>query len=284
MRRVILMATCVAALVGLIVLMGDSSEANTDELLLDLLRTDGSAPVINRGGLPDGLEMDLPEAGRLIGSAEWPDYSRIVVSFEASPKEASTALVESLVSQGWELPPAKLYGFLPREIHGASLCREDREALSFSVEPAGSGASLAGMRYQKRLKKSPCLISSHLGFHNQDADIFPTLVAPKGARWWGGGGGGVGGWREPGDSYYEATVLESALSVPELLEHYAEQMKQAGWKLTDQLLGAGASVQFWVRSGGNGEEFFGTFVVLELSDGTVEVNLRVTLRRARNSA
>ncbi|MDY7093607.1 MAG: hypothetical protein SX243_11615 [Acidobacteriota bacterium] len=279
MRKMILVATCVLALVGPTVVLGEGSEANADELLLALLSDSRGVPVIHRGGLPEGLEMELPEASRLVGSAEWPDRSRIIVRLEASLEEARTALVKSLESQGWVVTAGKIYGFVHQEIYNASLCREEREALNLWVEPAGSGASLASLGYRKAWKKSPCLLHPYLGLHNHSgADIFPTLVAPGGARKWGGGGGGTSSWRKPGDSHYRATVLESALSVPELIEHYGEQMKQAGWKLTDQVVGEEASVQFWTLKGEKGKEFFGTFVVLELSDGTVEANLRITLK------
>jgi hypothetical protein len=285
MRKAILIATCAAALVGLTALWGDTSEASTEDLLLALLREGSSAPVVHPGGLPDGLEIELPESGRLLGSAEWPDRSQIIVRFESSPAEARASLVESLESQGWELPPGKLYGFVQsQDVYSASLCREDREVLGLSIEPVGSGASSASLSYRKSLKKSPCLRSPYLGFHNEDADIFPTLVAPGGAKKWGGGGGGVGSWTKVGDSHSRATVLESAQSVPQLLEHYGAQMKQAGWKLTDQLVGEEASVQLWARSGEEGEEFFGSFVVVELSDGSVELNLRITMRRAAKPA
>lgn len=280
------MVLCVSSLIGLTVLIGCASAESTDELLLALLKRDGSAPVIHRGGLPVGLDLDLPETGRLVGSAEWSDSSEIILSFEASPAEAGRAMTESLVSQGWKLAPAvERRGFVDSgETYNALLCGEDREYYSLSVEPENSGSSLATLRYGKEGSYSPCVAGEPYGLLSPPNDVFPELAAPRGANWRGGGGGGVPQLREPGDSSYQATVVESALSVTELLEHYGDQMKPAGWKLTDQLVGEEASVQFWARSGENGEEFLGSLVVVELSGSSAEVILRVMLRRARTSA
>src|ERR1700741_799888 len=58
---------------------------------------------------------------------------------------------------------------------------------------------------------------------SQDELPIASLRAPDGAVAWNGGSGGGG------DSWQASTRLQTALSAAQLMDHYAAQLRQAGW-------------------------------------------------------
>jgi hypothetical protein len=100
----------------------------------------------------------------------------------------------------------------------------------------------------------------------------PALYPPPGTVIEEGGSGGGGG-----DEWDLRTRLRGRASAPEVLHHYADQLRRAGWVTGDSAAVSSAAIQtFRYEQNGSGVEWHGTLGVAVPADAaTIEVFLNL---------
>jgi hypothetical protein len=244
---------------------GEERDAEWRELALRFLTrpvpgAEGSVrPELIVGALPPDLPVEIPvPAGVCVrGSLEAGAHVQVILRSELAPDEVGELYRQRLEAQGWrELDLPRPSGFAP--VTGPEYFR------TFCRGPEGPALILsATSRYPNAIgldlnldpRSSPCRPYRGPGAMNRS---LPALQPPADARQTFSGGGGSGGY-----AHQTASVV-AELDLPALTDHYAGQLRAAGWQeLMRDLAGPAAWSTWTVRD--DGAEKRGIFFVIERS-------------------
>lgn len=217
----------------------------------------------------------LPDDGLLLGSATYPDRSTTVVVLVQRPDDALAAVEQRLTAAGWTLPPAwpradaldrEERGFVsaPRERNRPPGFCHGSEHLVPSVERWSGGRTLLRLHLSHAAEYSLCnpRDETHVRMLTAADSVVPILAVPSGTevRMRSSGGGG--------DTRDVRVALRTALTVPELLEHFGAQMVAQRWTKAAEAAQPAVGTQLWRRLDGGGRLWFATLTVVDRPDGT----------------
>lgn len=192
------------------------------------------------GQLPSNLPLKLPipPGATLLGSSVRSQGNQklagadIILDAPGTAEEVLSFYQKELQTQGWKAQtnfpggPGE-FGFQPNSVLvNEVFCKGSTgPLLGISIDPQSTGPSQ--VRINLETNQNSC---AHLSSPNPrpypDMQRIPLLYAPKGATIQSLGGGGTG------DRWSSDAVAETNLSAVQLEEHFAQQLKQAGWQQT----------------------------------------------------
>ncbi|SEJ38841.1 hypothetical protein SAMN04488058_10761 [Deinococcus reticulitermitis] len=226
---------------------------------------------VRPGRLPDGFSLALPVGHRLIGSVvttsggpELPASAAVYFDTSLSPAQLTTTLATAFTRAGWQpMPEGPGYservdaGFLPSipQSQVAWYRRSPDQTLFVQAQAAGPVTQVT-----LRQQDAPNL-ARQLEFMQSGGPLgrLPKLTPPSGSvvpYGWGGSGEGV----------TQQARIDSDLSRDALLEHYAAQLRRAGWVLVNR--GQAGRVSSTVWSVGQGDKTqLGLLILTEVGKG-----------------
>lgn len=233
------------------------------------------------GGLPPDLpfEIPLPPGATVVGSAVEETYGVVLLDVPRSPQEVYAFYDRELTARGWEawrsLSPQG--GFVFSRDPGRSFCRgRPGPSLDVYAFPRPGGQTEVRLFYNLDPASSRCS-SPRSALEGKDAlqilqEVLPPLTNPEGSRQKRGGSGAS----DDHVSNHALIRLPEGWSVAELEEHYARQLREAGWRLEEE--GRTGSV-LWSRWAFSyeGERWQGLLFVVDRGERWVFAYLRADL-------
>lgn len=193
------------------------------------------------GQLPSNLplKLSIPPGATLLGSSVRSQGDQklagadIVLDVPGSPEAILNRYDKELQAQNWKaqrnFPGDPMPGgFQPAPVLlNRVFCKSTQGPLAVvSVEPQSAGPNHVRLSIDT-LGSSSCAYSpSPYPGSDPAAQRIPPLYAPKGTTVQSTGGGGGG------DRWSTEAVAETNLGAVQLEEHFAQQLKQAGWQQT----------------------------------------------------
>ena len=228
-----------------------------------------------------GFDFPLPQKTRVVGASALPDtdpsydYVSLYFSSQQPVADVKAFYRQTFRGRGWRVGQTySQTGFLPA---GAA----DTDSLVFCRNQGSRGTDVyLTLRSQQQTTLVDAQVSSYDRSRSQGSGAcdensyreppIPLLEAPEGSESrvvenFSGFGQGNGG---------SVTVLETALSAQELLEHYAQQLKESGWRAQATAeSGAAQFTTYRFRSGG--DTFIGTLQIVPLMQGRYSAQVTV---------
>jgi hypothetical protein len=255
------------------------------ELVLALLTANsfGDAESLTIGAPPRDFPKELiPEAGMVLGgisiTAERPMSKRlmIVARSNVSSDSALAQVERQLERTGWRQPSFPDMGrgrggFVAVAIGpsmGKFFCRGDSMVTTRTSQRAGGGSYV--MVSVSSAARSACDDRAQRRRRAFEDEIeLPTLHPPSGVRAIGSSGSG-------GDNYRESTTrLTTTLTPTNLVDHFAEQLKQAGWTINSRLTAEDVAVLTASKPDKDGRRMNGTLLTTRLGDSERQATIRV---------
>jgi hypothetical protein len=249
------------------------------ELVLALLgeRRGSDRADLRVGALPDGLPPALvPPDARILGSHTFARQSTTVLAAPQPADSAMLRLESQLLAMGWAATPSPRVerGFVseaPTRIPRL-FCKEGG-ALTISTAPRSPSGSVITLHYAPFAGRGACEDAPGRRAILHDVPV-PTLYPPPGTVTEGGGRVGGGG-----DGWDFRTRLRGRAAAPEVLRHYAEQLRRAGWVTADSALVSRAAIQtLRYERNGSGVEWHGALGVAVPADAAA-IEVFLNLRR-----
>ncbi|MBD2059239.1 hypothetical protein H6F88_25135 [Oculatella sp. FACHB-28] len=250
---------------------------NEAALLREMLRlryaSEGEENVqILVGQLPDPLPADfpLPEEAQIIGSiVRSYGFTEIMLRTAQSSEEVYSFFQQQLLDTGWQLqePHASPKGFIVRlsEAHINDLASRELPRQFCST----SQAALLNVSAQPSPDSSATTVQLSLiagGFESEPSSGFncslgiveaplPALLPPTNAVVQGSGSSSGNG-----DASADA-VIETDLDAEALINHYASQLQQAGWR---QIEASERGLSRWSYQDEEGRDWQGSLLITEI--------------------
>ncbi|HEX8907017.1 MAG TPA: hypothetical protein VF771_19360 [Longimicrobiaceae bacterium] len=237
------------------------------ELLQVLLfhgRPDASVVV---GRLPESVPAGLLPAGaRVVGGQTYGPLSTVILIVPQPPAEVISGWRARLQAAGWRdsHDPAME---APRDRPGLAMCGADRALLGAVATPRPQGGSEVYLMTGRGEEPGmPCS-----GTHRPTtADLpFPALHAPEGMR-----SGSSSSSRSPEEGYDEWRLFTDRAPA-ELAEHFAAQLRQAGWRTSAPRSDAGGAVTWAELRDARGKSWHALVAVMPAAAGERSAVVRV---------
>jgi hypothetical protein len=217
-----------------------------------------TTPEIVVGRLPDKLPFDIPrpDNARIVGSLARPSIGTVVFALPQSPRDASKAYTELLLRAGWDDRGNQVGGFEPPPmIYSGPFCKGDDKSISTSVAERPDGQTSLQVRYATDQRYSGCAERERRGsLGTEERGPMPLLDPPRDAKILGSS---VGGSRD----YTEASArIKGGLAPPQLVAHYATQLRASGWAPASDAASGDVSAQTWTVEDRHGKKWIGLFV------------------------
>ena len=205
------------------------------------------------GGPPSRFVIDQLEGFTLLGSAGFAGSAVVIYQVKGDLDAAHELAMSQMKAAGWTspLPRQRPYyidsGFLgsddmiPDGTNQVMLCKPDRAVMVMPLQ-IPSGPNVLRVVHMSNEMSSMC--TAQMAERAMPRDPWseaplPRLHPPKDARVRNGGRGGGG---EP---YSINAFASTAMTNQQLIDHYATQMKAAGWELNGAAAEKNAAVQSW---------------------------------------
>ncbi|NJN56711.1 MAG: hypothetical protein HC879_04045 [Leptolyngbyaceae cyanobacterium SL_5_9] len=225
---------------------------NEAALLREMLRAryafDGQENVqILVGQLPESLpdDLPLPEEAQIIGSivktgsiAGGTDSTEILLRVNQSPEETYSLYQQQLLDEGWQVEEAPEIdgGFLARDAVNSPQVSSSRNSFGSFCSPSQT-AHLYIDTAQSQTNSSAILKLTLNSVYSETQPLFPfecslgieyaplpALTLPANAKFISGGSSSFSNDEASSDA-----VIETDLDAESLINHYANQLQQAGW-------------------------------------------------------
>ncbi|HEX6747616.1 MAG TPA: hypothetical protein VF092_10035 [Longimicrobium sp.] len=237
----------------------------------------GSTPEqIVVGRIPNGFPAGVaPAGGRVLGGIAR-DTSSAVAAFAVpqAPAEATAALRQALAEGGWSSPgdPRPQRGFIdPNPMRNMGFLCRGAEMLSTAAAPAPGGGAYVRLDYSRARRMSPCAMMRAArpgGMAPWDSVPIPALTAPEGATALATGSGVLpASFGRSGAS--ASTRLRTDQSAAALVQHYAAQLRAAGWTPAPAAASPTVVAQAFRMRGEDGKEWFGVLTATAFPDSPV---------------
>lgn len=233
------------------------------------------------GQPPADLGFALPQGSRVIGSVvtETPDPAYpagVTVYFDTAltPEQVDAHFARVLAPVGWKvfpLPAGGPYpegGFLPSTpVGGRPYYRQNPDQqLSIQTRRVG-GITQVTLGRQRAPDLAQTLRYAQDERFNP-AQLLPKLMPPAGATVSPRGGG------SSGDNVTQYAGIESPLSRTALFDHYAAQLRQAGWTLRNRADAGTLTSSLWSFTQ-DGKERVGLLLIGEAGRGQYRATLGI---------
>lgn len=219
------------------------------------------------GSLPKPLpvELPLPMPNEVLGTlVRDPDWFEIIVDVNRSPNEVMTFYEEELMALGWSRPdsnfgPGGIFPARPSNEVSAVYCRGPRGPALYLIAES-PGDSKTHLRIDLEMKPHHQLCSPPETMEHPRLIRNPTLHGPIGDFVKPLGGGGASNYR------YSTSVVRTALTNGELLEHFASQLEDFGWVRKGHGVYDPAAWAGWGFEGGDGQPWLGLLMIIQADD------------------
>ena len=201
--------------------------------------------------LPPALsdQLPIPSETTILGGASTAHTGTAILETSLHPQTVRTFYRESLTTAGWQAPKIWLpfHGFAFAGFHNLLpqvFCQPEEETeIMLQALPRPNDLTTIRLSLYPSGELSPCRVDREAySIPNRDfwANIpFPNLQAPPETTVVLGDGGS-------GGNHISSTVyLQTRLTAEALANHYAEQMRQAGWTRRTATQSEGSSVSLW---------------------------------------
>ena len=223
--------------------------------------------------VPADLGFALPPNSRVVGSVittsknpDFPGGASVYFDTRLSPAEVSSYFARVLGRAGWKVfpqgpgGPSLSGGFLPSEPVGNQTYYRQKpdQRLMISARAVGNVTQVWLVRYNET-NLSQQLLAAAQGSEAMFSQL-PKLRAPEGSVVSPRGGG------SSGDNVTQNANIESKLSRKALFDHYAAQLRQAGWTLQNRADTGTLTTSIWTFKQ-NGKERVGLLLIGEVGKG-----------------
>lgn len=232
------------------------------------------------GAAPNGIAAsDLPpKPVTVLGGVATGSSRSVIFVYPATDQDPAGSYMKVLEGAGWTHPPVTYQrsGFVAAgetNVRSGSLCRDSARVSVIPIPGAPSGRAWVRANFYTERGRSECNTPPRTDFM-QDL-VFPLLEAPPGSRTAGtsGGGGSL-------DTREISTTLQTTLTPPQLLAHYAAQLQKNGWIVGAPVNGDSISVQRVSARDTKGGEWTGALAVVDLG-GQSHVSVQMARREGR---
>lgn len=224
-------------------------------------------PTLVVGALPDDLplELPLPEGATVLGGLSQKDgpYGiQIVLDAPRPAQEVIDFYTQAFTAQGLKQPEMPPMGqvFVPATPQSATFCRDDN-SLAISVSTFEMEGGLTDVRLHLHTDTQSSVCQFRGGIMSGAQQLLPQLKLPQGA---GMGRGSMGGGSSSGSAYSSADI-QSDLSLAEISQHYAGQLKALGWEMIDEDQSGKTAWSAWTlpsEASDDGSQWIGTLLVM----------------------
>ena len=222
--------------------------------------TDGVTVLI--GALPEGLplELPIPEGSRVVGSTVRGSElggTEIILDVDMPPEGVLGFYQEELLRAGWEEAPEQPYGggFVSASWPTATYCLNQDEAQIYlsAFEMPGKGADVR-LNIQSPVQYSACDPQVY-GPYDEGSAVIPELITPQGTVVESGGSSSGDGMADTSAS------LRTDLSPAELVESYADQLREVGWTQIAREAAEELAWSTWSKADEEGRKWAGMLLV-----------------------
>jgi hypothetical protein len=260
------------------------SEMVPRELVEGLLGTSSSSGLLV-GRLPADLPATMvPPGTRVVGGIERSRGGSLAVLTSAQPcSQAAAEMRARLLRDGWTQPMEQpvTRGFVPSGVTGPSgtYCRGTTTVLNVHAVPRQGGGSFLRLERDQPEGNgwNPCAPREGVmaGQHSAELPI-PALYAPAGAEQLGGGSS-AGGSSDGSSEYELRALVRTTLDARALVDHYAAQLRAAGWSAADPVSVTGMAAQSFRHRSADGRDWQGVLLVADVPGSTSRnVSIRLT--------
>jgi len=251
------------------------------ELVLGLLGS--TADDLTVGGVPEEVaeKLPLPAGAELQGALRGHWSTRIVLRVEGATSEVEEAYATLLESRGWIRPlESEPKGLVSDNRDGGRIyCADTGVSVSFHAGPASGRSTRLTAWLTADRGESPCSRRPAERYRQPvDEAPFPTLIPPEGARAQGSGS------RRGPDSTEQTIRLASDLATAELFDHYATQLRAAGWTDLGYCKLSALAVQTWRLDSPDGSSWDGILTVFRAGAETDTRTVSLRLSRLDGEA
>ncbi|HEU0015647.1 MAG TPA: hypothetical protein VFQ45_18365 [Longimicrobium sp.] len=227
-------------------------------------------PELLVGRAPESFPAEaLPAGARVLGATVGLRYTVVVAQAGDAPAAVQSSVASRLQAAGWrpeapDGPFGRGGGFVsaqaPRET--PLFCGPDNRYVSLTVAAREGGGSDVRVMYSADRRFSPCGRRREAGHSQLHSLVIPSLVAPPGCTTRGGSSSSTA---EGSHAVFARITTE--MRGGELLSHYAEQLRQAGWTLTQRAEAGGLATQVVQARDSEGNAWTGVLSTLALPGG-----------------
>ncbi|WP_339097756.1 hypothetical protein ACINK0_14950 [Deinococcus sp. VB343] len=228
--------------------------------------------------VPSTLGIALPAGSQVIGSVStqaadpaYPSGTTVYFDTALSPKDVTTYFAKVLTQQGWKPFPqpgmAQMSGGFQSSaaVDGKSYYRQNPdEQLNIGAQVVGKVTQVTLSRQRSSNLENMLRYARNEQF--DPAQSLPKLSPPAGAVVSPRGGG------SSGNDVTQYATIESSLSRTALLDHYAGQLKKAGWTLRNRSDAGTMSSSLWSFTKG-GKEQIGILILAQNQKGIYQATL-----------
>ena len=228
--------------------------------------------------VPSTLGIALPAGSQVIGSVStqaadpaYPSGTTVYFDTALSPKDVTTYFAKVLTQQGWkpfpQLGMAQMSGGFQSSaaVDGKSYYRQNPdEQLNIGAQVVGKVSWVTLSRQRSSNLENMLRYARNEQF--DPAQNLPKLSPPAGAVVSPRGGG------SSGNDVTQYATIESSLSRTAVFDHYAEQLKKAGWTLRNRSDAGTMSSSLWSFTKG-GKEQIGILILGKNQNGVYQATL-----------
>lgn len=196
-------------------------------------RLSGGQAQILVGQLPQPLPIDLPIPeqaqilGSVVGTYDQPDSYQIFLTVPRSPQQVESYYRQQLQAAGWTVPDSgtgRTRGFVsPLSIPDPIVFCQEANRMMLTLVTQSKGENLTAANLNLTRQDYSLCVRIATRFDPIEVPL-PNLVSPPDARVSNIGGGGSN------DSWVSSATIETSIDRQTLLNHYKEQLEQAGWR------------------------------------------------------
>ncbi|MPY67956.1 hypothetical protein F8S09_14945 [Deinococcus sp. SDU3-2] len=233
------------------------------------------------GQLPPDLGFALPQGSRVIGSVvtETPDPAYpagVTVYFDTAltPEQVDAHFARVLAPAGWKVfslssgGPFPEGGFLPSTPTGGRPYYRQNPDQQLSIQTRRVGGLTQVTLGRQRAPDLAQTLRYAQDERFDPARLLPRLAPPAGATVSPRGGG------SSGDNVTQYAGIESTLSRAALFDHYAAQLRQAGWTLRNRADAGTLTSSLWTLTQ-EGKERVGLLLIGESARGQYRATLGI---------
>jgi hypothetical protein len=249
-------------------------------------------PQLLVGSLPDPLpiHIPMPKGTRVIGTLVRGSRSLdIILEVPLTNTEVRNFYAQELKEEGWEPPEGmpdmgmRHGGFAPgfaRMGMGSYEFYTHNSGVNLNVQIANEAQGQSDVRLTLNKNENTRATRMRRQRMQQRHDTFsmlPTLQPPEGAFQHGGGGSSGGN----GEVHTSAVlILQDALSITDIIDHYAKQLVNANWAQTDAEVATHSAWSAWEFRDEFDEQWQAMFSLVKLPGEGIryQLNLRAELK------
>jgi hypothetical protein len=173
------------------------------------------------GGVPEGFPAGvLPEATRVGAAAIAARGITVVGMLPVTPRDGIAGHEQRLTGLGWTVVSPSRQAFARGPEQSTSVCR-GTEFVALTLLPREAGGMYV-RAVHTRDDRRPCVARPSMSLPDV---VIPTLLPPPGVRVEARSGGGSF------DEHRWTVRLHTDMPARDVLEHYARQLAEAGWRI-----------------------------------------------------